>query len=146
MCLITVKNRYFRARYDIPCYKLVYVNDNGTWSSAFGYSGKEFEFDKVLVETKGRPKPLHARHGDIDKHSPFVELRNGYFYSAGMAESCLKMVKDAKELRMESGLPHKDGNFAVLNCTIPKGTVYYTGEYKYEYASRKIIVHKPAKW
>ena len=143
MCLLTAKGRYFKARYDITCYKIVYLENSEKWSGAYGYGNKTFDFDKVLVESKGCPKPKHDWHGRVIHESPFVELHEGYFHSCVYKKECEGLKGCAALLRAEFSKPNNINNFVVCECTIPKGTIYYTSENDHCFASRKIIVHKP---
>lgn len=137
MCLTAEKGKYFMAKQDITCYKVVYLEDNGKWTSAYGYNNKEFEFDKVLAETKGRPKTKK-------EYPNFVELEKGYFHSRLQKYAEITPYANVMiDFRWKMGYPSKRENFIMCECTIPKGSVYYKDWQTNDLASRKIIVHKP---
>ena len=145
MCLKTKKGEYFRAKEDITCYTVVYLVGRKKWTGSFSYSNKEFEFDVVLKETTGKPKVVKSYNPFEKEKEVYVELNGGYFHSCFTKERCETLLGRSKSKRKYYGLPARKENFAICQCTIPKGTVYYEDGYSGEYASRKIIVHKPKK-
>lgn len=124
MCLYSDGKRRI-AENDIRVWKKVRVPVSGdSWRGLFEYNDKVFPFGKVCVEEGGEPEDGCMVFG-------------GFFHS-------FRQKTDASFIRVGKFAVSSEKN-AVVECTIPKGSVYYAGRCGDGFASDKIIVHKPKK-
>lgn len=120
MCLIRIgKEEAHIAKRDITVFKKVRQLEDGDFVSvhfAFRYSiGYHYTNNNFPLTTNS-------------KH-----LTNEGMHSFSLKE--LKYYKKSK------GLFNKEGHYVLIQCTIPKGTPYYRGNFR-EIISRELIVEK----
>ena len=129
MCLWT---RYEEkiAHEDIMCYKFVLVNKiTGKWCGRFQYNQKEFDFDILLKNNEKRD--VKTDYGEDYWCGIFTVVGGGFFHSSQAIADCDVSTFLYDDSKYEE---------KVVQCTIPKGSRYFTDGCG-NYASRKIIVH-----
>lgn len=129
MCLLPT-TPMMTAENEIRVWKKVYVSDDGSrWRGLYVYNKKTFPFGELCHENgAGRFSPRVVPH----------EVGAGFFHS----------YSDRWCAGNEFDPVVRDGfrRFAVVECVIPKGAKYFTGNMVFghmDLASNMIIVHKP---
>ena len=130
MCLLCTTKTPFVAAEDFKVRKVVmcFERKPTTWRGAYNLSPKCFPFDKEIQEG---PFEISRVAGSNN----IYEIQGGCFHSVvfddlTLALGILRMLNE-----------QNNWNYVMCECTIPKGTEYYTDGSVI--ASRKIIVHKP---
>ena len=146
MCLLTKQSRRKIATEDIHLYKAVLMHNShpNNWRGVYHFN-QEYPFDEV-IELKG-----YNEKNMIDFHSQINILRigKGFLHSTSNKATAKNIARSSNpiELPINTSFMHIElmkFNAVVCECTIPKGSVYYVDSYdKCNYASNKLIVHKP---
>jgi hypothetical protein len=130
MCLIAKPGSILTAKRDIITYKVVdmYLDEPDAWRGYY-FRHKKFEFDAVINEGGMDESRMEKTFNKM-----YLQVGKGFLFSTknkkileGIAENTVTFNKNIRAV--------------VCKCAIPKGTKYY--KYKNEYASEKLIVHKP---
>lgn len=140
MCLYADKGSARIAKEDIHCWKVVGLNDDGSWGSAFLCNDRRFVFGWPAYED-----PL--RRAVYRRNSGTLEVGAGFFHACLDRELCIMIVWNAANLfKYGTGKGvgcRKELKLAICECVIPKGTRYYCDGVCH-LAAKSIVVNEPA--
>lgn len=115
---------------DIRVWKKIGVSESlDSWKGLFEYNDKVFPFDEVCEEERRDRDGIRTLSGDL-------AVSEGFFHS-------FNRETDAERIAMRRRDAFLCPKTAVVECTIPKGARYYVNVWRDEFASDRIIVHKP---
>ena len=145
MCLLTKPNSRKTATEDIHLYKAVLIHNSHTdkWRVVFYYD-QEYPFDEVIELRGDDEKNMINFHNQTNT----LYIGKGFLHSTRdkTAAKNIAINNNLIELPINTSFMHTEFmkfNAVVCECTIPKGSVYYNNYEWRDYASNKLIVHKP---
>lgn len=139
MCLTIKKHKilpekqlhFKKSRKNINCYKILIINDDGTYITPF--QRFPIEFDKLYTNTEKLRVEDYENEFNVFE-GVFHSFSRRYFANVALhvlvAEIKLGFIKDS--------ILTKNTRFQIINAIIPKGTEYLTGNNN-DYGSKKII-------
>lgn len=120
------------AEEDISCFKVVLVNEGNIYS--------------VIRKFPYRLKKLYTEEGDFS-----TIYYSGYFYyhiEGGGFHSFADIRSAIENLENRENFERDKGKVVIVQCHIPKGSLYYTGESlvgRFIYVSQSIVIDEIIK-
>ena len=149
MCLLTKPNSRKIATEDIHLYKAVLIHKShpDKWRGVF-YFEKEYPFDEV-IKLRGDDEKNMIRKNPIYSEPDILCIGKNFLHSTNEKTIAENIARTNNSIELPVNVSFMQTKLMVFNCvvckcTIPKGSVYYVDDYdEYNYASDKLIVHKP---